>query len=294
MLSILGRSSFAIILMVVLLVMVIYNTKINVSDQLQEQEEYETSVLSEFHISFTQSVTIKAPSLCVVVRVEKSKIRHLPVLALSLYQTGLQNLRLYLLISERGSGGELLTATIKLINQLVNQSNYVLLLDLVESSFSDMNSSELTDRVLEYLYNQSKYYPEACTYIVFTNSDSYYSRSFGRRLLPHMKASTDIIAWSFVAPFPRPSFNLKASSSHENTPRMLDNRFETCVSGQFKPEGVTSGSIAYRLAFLKAHKLSYCSLSGLFTQRTDGDFVVHAATFTNMSVLLKQTLLIHQ
>jgi hypothetical protein len=53
---------------------------------------------------------------------------------------------------------------------------------------------EMTDRALTYLYKQHMHDLSICQYVTFTNCNNFYSRIFGRKILPHMNDGKDIIA----------------------------------------------------------------------------------------------------
>jgi hypothetical protein len=157
-----------------------------------------------------------------------------------------------------------------MINTIAQRVDYITFLDLGESEPNDAGYS-LLDRALTYLYNQSEHSPTACEYVLATNADNFYSSQLRKNVLPYMDAETDLIAWDFVTRYGGPK----------------------CV-----PVGVTAwvdlGSAAYRVAFLKKHKLHFTYGNRPYDGMSDGHFFRSAASLADTMVILRQTLFIHQ
>jgi hypothetical protein len=149
--------------------------------------------------------------------------------------------------------------------------DYISLLDLGKPKGGDFGFS-LMDRALTYLYNQSDDSPSACQYVLSTNGDNFYSSELGKNVLTHMHAKKDVIVWDFITRYGGPG----------------------CVSVSPRIGGADLGSAAFRLAFLKQHKLYFDYLNRPYDGASDGYFIQMAANLTNTSVILRQTLFHHQ
>lgn len=232
-------------------------------------------------------------SLCVLVRVYYRQISYLPVFALALSQSGFPNIRLYIINTGKNTDSQLLLDTINLINSIVRRADYAVLLDVGTPVDNDFGYT-LTDRALVYLYEQYEKSPSICKYIVLTNGDNLYSQYLGKHALPHMHAKKDIIAWDFVSRFYRDDPNRKSRVKTVISPEIVDNGTDKCVPVELRVGEVDLGAVAYRLEFLKKHKIQIHYDKGNYDGLSDGYLVEKVARLTNASVILRQTLFIHQ
>jgi hypothetical protein len=219
----------------------------------------------------------------------------LPVLALSLYHAGLENDRIFIINTDNRTDIQLLSQTISYINNLVSRMNYVTLIDLGVHSAKNDYGYDMTDRALSYLYNNHvQPAVSICQYVTFTNGDNFYSQSFGKKVLPHMKAGRDIIAWGFISHHSWPALKEVIDYKNLTVPRISDDGSNKCINIALRVKEADLGAVAYRLAFLKEHQLYFCSPDGTCSFVADGLFIEKAAKLTSASVLLRQTLFAHQ
>jgi hypothetical protein len=213
-------------------------------------------------------VNLTSNTLCCLVRIHGVHLPYLPVLALGLSQAGFDKIRLYVVNIDKSIDKQLLLRKIDMINTFVQRVDYITLPDLGEPEPNDAGYS-LLDHALIYLYNQPEHSPTACEYVLSTNADNFYPSQLSKNLLPHMDAKTDVITWDFVTRYDGPR----------------------CASGPSWPD---LGSAAYRLAFLKQHKLHFNYGNRSYDNISDGHFFRSAASLADTMVILRQILFIHQ
>jgi hypothetical protein len=247
-----------------------------------------------FRYSYNYSFNSSAPALCVIIRTYGPKISYFPILALAFLHTGLDNIRIYVINTDNRTDIQQLKQTIQFINDLVFRMDYVTFLDLGEPSKKNEFGYGMTDRALSYFYNQTMESPSLCQYVVFTNGDNFYSKIFGTRILPHMKNGKDIIAWGFVSHHYKPHYKESIDDKKKRVPQIVDDGTGKCTPVELRPGYADLGSVAYRLAFLKKHNLYFRRPDGSYLFGSDGHFVEQAAQRTSASVILKQTLFVHQ
>jgi hypothetical protein len=126
-----------------------------------------------------------------------------------------------------------------------------------------------------------------------TNADSFYAQIFGRRILPHMKAGKDIIARGFVSHHYKPHYKV-FDDKKQTVPQIADDGTGKCTLVELRAGYADLGSVAYRVAFLREHNLHFRRSDGSYSFGSDGYFVEQAAGRTKASVILKQTLFVHQ
>lgn len=216
------------------------------------------------------------------------------MLALGLYLNGLHNIRIYVINTDRKTDLQQLKQTIHWINSLVHQNDYITLLDCGQPSIVNDFGYEMTDRALEYFYYQYTNSSSICQYITITNADNFYLKKFAKRLLPRMKEKRDIIAWGFISHHYKPQDIEKSSKNKVAIPQIIDEGTEKCISVKLVTGFADLGTVAYRLAFLQMHKLYFRAPDKSYGFGSDGYFVTIAATKTNSSVILRQTLFVHQ
>jgi hypothetical protein len=252
--------------------------------------------LKPFDLSFwtTSSSDLTVPTLCVVTRIYYAQISYFPVFALALYHIHLQNIRIYLVNTDIQTDLRQLNQTIQFINQFILRNDFIILLDLGKPSTDKDYGYRMTDRALTYLYQQHTNSASICQYVTFTNADNFYSRNFVKKILPHMKAGKDLIAWSFVSHHPKPQYREHSDPKKKAVPEIVDDITEKCASVTLKTNFVDLGAVAYRLSFLQEHNLYFLRPGRGYTFGSDGYFVEEAAKRTNASILLRQTLFIHQ
>jgi hypothetical protein len=246
-----------------------------------------------FNIALKTSPDPTLPTLCIVTRIYWEQISYFPVLALGLYHSGLHNIRIYVINTDKKTDVRQLGQTIQFINELVLREDFVTFLDLGESPSGNDYGYGMTDHALTYLYKQNMHSPSICQYVTFTNGDNFYSRDFATKLLPHMKAEKDIIAWDFISHHRTPRYQLVIDNKIKRVPEIIDDGTDKCIPIDLRVMFADLGAVAYRLSFLRKHNLYFVQSSkNLFN--ADGSFVEQAAGRTNESVLLKQTLFVHQ
>jgi hypothetical protein len=209
--------------------------------------------------------------LCCLVRLHGAHLPYLPVLALGLSQAGFDKIHLYVVSIDKGIDRQLLLRKIEMINTITQRVDYISLLELGEPEPNDAGYS-LLDRGLTYLYNQSEHSPTACEYVLPTNADNFYSSQLGRNVLSYMDAKTDVIVWDFITPYDGPR----------------------CTSVSLGLSGADLGSAAYRVAFLKQHKLHYNHGNRPYDGLSDGHFFASSASISDAIVFLRETLFVHQ
>jgi hypothetical protein len=234
------------------------------------------------------------PTLCMVIRIYSAQILYFPVLALGLYHNGLHNIRIYLINTDSRTNIQQLEQTVKFINELILRKDFITLLDVGKPSTVKDFGYEMTDRALSYLYKQNVHSPSICQYVTFTNGDNFYSRNFARKILPHMKNGKDIIAWGFVSHHGKPHYKESIDSTKKTVPEIVDDTTEKCTPVELKAGFADLGAVAYRLSFLQKHNLYFRSPNVGYSFGSDGYFVEQAARRTSASILLKQTLFVHQ
>ncbi|CAF5050351.1 unnamed protein product [Rotaria magnacalcarata] len=213
-------------------------------------------------------------TLCVIVRIYGPQVSYLPVLALGFLHAGFDNVRIYVINTHRSTDSQLLFQTIDLINKIVLRTNYITFLGLGEPLDDDYGYT-LTDRALDYLYDQYKRSPSICHYLIVTNGDNLYSRYLGNKTLPHMRAKKDIIVWDFVSRYHRPYLIQTQEERLQKPYRIFDDGTAKCVAVSLQRGGVDLGAATYHV-------------------ESDGFFMDKASLLTNMSVIVRQTLFIHQ
>jgi hypothetical protein len=195
------------------------------------------------------------------------------------------------------SNKKLINQTVNIINRLVGRTHYATLMNLGIPSMKNDFGFELTDRLLTQLYDQYLQSTSTCEYVILTNGDNFYSRRLGEKILPHIKAKKDIIAWGFVSHYYWR--DLRESTNNENKkqpiPQILDDGTYKCITAVLRVGGADLGAVAYRLGFLWKHKLHFRRRPGeAYEIISDGKFLEAAARLTNSTVLLRQTLYMHQ
>jgi hypothetical protein len=247
-----------------------------------------------FHYPDNYSSNSTTPRLCVITRIYGPQIEYFPVLALALRHTGLDNIRIYLTNTDKRTNILQLKQRIKFINEFVNSRDYVTFLDLGEPTTGEDYGYVMTDRALSYVYNQSARSPSICQYVVMTNADNFYSQIFGRKILPYMKAGKDIIAFGFVSHHHKPHYKESIDDKKQTVPQIVDDATGKCTPVELRAGYADLGSVVYRLAFLREHNLHFQRSDESYSFGSDGYFVEQAAGRTKASVILKQTLFVHQ
>ncbi|UJR32545.1 hypothetical protein I4U23_020007 [Adineta vaga] len=282
------------IICTLMITIVLLNISVSIINQLVENKNHNWFDFTRLRPIFNHSVNTATPRLCVITRIYGPQVQYLPIFALSLYQSGLENDRIFVINTDNRTDIQLLNQTIRFINELVARSNYVTFLNFNVHSVANDYGYQLTDRVLKYIYDNSIPYASACQYIMFTNGDNYYSRYFGSKIIPHMKAGYDIIAWGFVSHHSWPEFQEITVNKHRNIPQIFDDGSNKCINVRINTSRADLGTVTYRLTFLKRHKLYFRTSDGTYNFKSDGLFIQRAAKLTNLSVLLRQTLFMHQ
>jgi hypothetical protein len=234
------------------------------------------------------------PTLCVVTRIYYAQISYFPVFALALYHNNFHNIRIYLINTDIRTDLAQLEQTIQFINQLVLRNDFIILLDLGKPSIDKNYGYGMTDRALTYLYQQHTDSASMCQYVTFTNADNFYSRNFVKKILPHMKAGKDIIGWGFVSHHPKVQYQEYIDPKKKAVPEVVDDGTEKCAPAIFKKGYMDLGAVAYRLSFLQEYNLYFLRPHWTDIIQSGGYFVQDASKRTNSSVLLRQTLFVHQ
>lgn len=152
----------------------------------------------------------------------------------------------------------------------------------------------MTDRVLDYLYKQHMNSSSICQYVTFTIGDNFYSRNFAKKILPHMKSEKDIIGWGFISHHYVPVRKESIDSTKKSVSEIVDDGSERCITVELKINFADLGAVAYRLSFLQKHNLYFRRPDGAYAFGSDGYFVEQAVKRTNASVILRQTVFVHQ
>ncbi|CAF1255543.1 unnamed protein product [Adineta steineri] len=247
-----------------------------------------------FHYSYNYNVSSSTPTLCIITRIYGPQISYFPIFALAFLHTGLDNIRIYVVNTDRRTDIRQLKQTINFLNKFVSRRDYITLLELGVPPLKNEYGYVMTDRALSYLYNQTNNLSSSCQYIVVTNGDNFYSQIFGKRILPHMKDGKDIIAWDFVSHHSKPQYREIIFQTKHAAPQIIDDGTGKCTPVALKAGSADLGAIAYRLEFLKERNLYFKRSDGSYSSNTDGYFIEQAALRTPASVILKQTLFFHQ
>jgi hypothetical protein len=247
-----------------------------------------------FNLALNTTADPTLPTLCIITRIYSAQISYFPVLAIGLYHSGLHNIRIYVTNTDNRTDIRQLEQTIKFINELVLRQDFVTLLDLGEPPIAKDYGYGMTDRALNYVYKQHVKSSSICQYVTFTNGDNFYSRNFGRKILPHMKAGKDIIGWGFVSHHFKPHYKISIDGKKQTVPQVVDDGTEKCTPVELRPGFADLGAAAYRVSFLQKHNLYFKRSGGGYSFGSDGYFVEQAARRTSASIILKQTLLVHQ
>ena len=210
-----------------------------------------------FNLALNTTSDPTLPTLCIVTRIYWAQISYFPVLAFGLYHSGLHNIRIYVINTDNRTDIRQLEQTIKFINELVLRKDFVTFLDLGEPSIEKDYGYGMTDRALTYLYKQHVNSSSICQYVTFTNADNFYSRNFGKKILPHMKAGKDIIAWGFVSHHFKPHYQESIDDKKKTVPQIVDDGTEKCTPVELKTGYADLGAVAYRVSFLQKHNLYF-------------------------------------
>lgn len=249
---------------------------------------------TSFHISTEHLRNSSSPSLCVLTRIYDRQIDYFPVFALSLRFNALNNLRLYVINTDSRTNLFHLRRTINFINILVQDMNYVTFLDLGPIPEVNQFGYGVTDQALRYIYEQQTSDTSKCDYIMFTNADNLYTKNFGVQVLPHMENKFDIIAWSFVSHHYKGNFQENFDEETNFAPKIVDDGTEKCTATTLVFGIIDLGASMYRRTFLSKHQLYFRIDNSPYDGGSDGYFVERAAKKTNMSIIVRQTIFIHQ
>jgi hypothetical protein len=247
-----------------------------------------------FNLALNTTSHSTLPTLCIVTRIYWAQIPYFPVLALGLYHTGLNNIRIYVINTDKQTDIQQLKQTIKFINDLVLRQDFVTFLDLGQPPDGNDFGYGMTDRALTYLYKQDENSSLICQYVTFTNGDNFYSRNFAKKILPHMKTGKDIIAWGFVSHHPKPQYQETIDATKRRVPEIVDDGTEKCTPVELRSGIADLGAVAYRLSFLRKHNLHFSYSDGSYSFTSDGYFIQQASQRMNTSIILRQTLFVHQ
>jgi len=247
-----------------------------------------------FNLALNIAPDSSLPTLCIVTRIYGAQLTYFPILALSLYHNGPHNIRIYVVNTDIRTNLEQLNETIDFINQLVRRNDFVSLLNFGPPTRKDDFGYDMTDHALSYLYEQNLQSPSICQYVVFTNGDNFYTKNFASKLIPHMKQGKDMIGWGFVSHHGKPHYQEKIDPHRKAMPEIVDDATGKCTPIELRAGFADLGSVAYRLAFIQKHNLSFRSTGGSYSFGSDGFFVTQAASRANVSVVLRQTLFVHQ
>ena len=121
-----------------------------------------------------------------------------------------------------------------------------------------------------------------------------YSRHLSAAILPHMHNQMDIIAWDFVSYYYHPHLIQREEMKTVSSTKIFDDGTSKCRSVKLKTAEVDLGAVAYKLKFLKRYGLHFHYLNKTYSSQSDGFFAERAASLTKNSIILRQTLFIHQ
>jgi hypothetical protein len=178
------------------------------------------------------------------------------------------------------------------INTMVQRVDYITLLDVGKPRENDFGFS-LMDRALTYLYNQHEHSPSACQYVIMMNGDNFYSVELRNYVLPYMNAKVDVIAWYYISRYYRPDLIQGDANKGQGSPQIFDTGTDKCLAVALQIKEAPLGSAAFRLEFIKQHKLYFDYHNRPYDGLSDGYFVQMAANLTNSSVIVLKMLFIH-
>lgn len=242
---------------------------------------------------FPNSMVSRFIKLCVLIRVHRAHLSYLPVIAFALSHSGFDKIQLYVINIDKNMNSLLLSRVIDSINAIESHTNFIVILHLGRAQGGDFGFA-MTDRALSYLYDQHNRSSSSCQYIILTNGDNLYSRHLGPNIIPHMASQTDIIAWDFVSRYYRPDLIKSDTTMNQTSPRIFDKGTSKCMAVALDIGAVDLGAVAYRLEFLKRHRLHMHYDNGTYDAVSDGFFARKAASLANSSTILRQTLFFHQ
>ena len=250
---------------------------------------------TSFHILTNQhQFTSSSPSLCVITRIHGPQIPYFPLFALALHLSGLDRLRIYVVNTDSRTNLVHLRQTIDFINNLVQVEHFVALLDLGPLPEINQFGYGVTDQALRYLYDQQANNTSNCDYVMVTNADNLYTKNFAVKVLPHMKDNYDIIGWSFVSHHQKSHFQEKFNETNNVGPKFIDDGTEKCTPTTLHIGVLDLGAAMYRFGFLFKHRLYFRSDDDAYHGGSDGFFIEQAIQHTKHSVVLRQTIFIHQ
>ena len=251
---------------------------------------------NQSHIPADRELNSSSRTFCVLTRVHGPQIGYFPLFALSLYHSGLENIRIYVINTDNRTDMQLLSKRINYVNELVSQSSFTVLLDLPMIPQATDYGYGITDHALTHLYDQHLKYTSPCQYLMVTNGDNLYSSNFGAKLYPHMKAYKDLIAWGFVSHHFKPHYKEFIQNWIKFVPQVFDDGTGKCTPVALRVGTADLGAVAYRFVFLYKNKLFFREpgKSEPYSFGSDGWFVEKAAKLTKESVILRQTLFMHQ
>lgn len=236
---------------------------------------------------------ISVPTLCVIVRVYDRQLQDLPVLALSLYRSGIQPIRLFIVNTDIRTNLETLNQTIFHIQQFTGNHEFITWLSFSRIPYLNQYGYGVTDQALEYLYQQYDRNSSTCHYLLVTNGDNIYSHNLGKHIIPHMKMNVDMISWAFTSHHKREYRKIKTHKNKQRNPRTLDDGTEKCNPAILRLGEIDLGATVYRFSLLHKHKFYYKGTHG-YRIDSDGRFLEKVLPFANDSVVLGQTLFMHQ
>lgn len=284
-------SKYTLTLLLIIIICVIL---LNITNPRPPHTSSTSSTLFNKTINNTKSFNLTLPSLCIITRIYWAQISYFPVFALALYYNDLDNIRIYVVNTDKQTNIQQLKQTIQFINELILHPNFITLLDLDTPPIGNNFGYEMTDRALDYFYNQHRNSSFQCQYVTFTNGDNFYSRNFAKKILPHMKNGKDIIGWGFVSHHYKPHYKESINNTKKSVPEVIDDGTEKCTPVELRAGYADLGAVAYRLSFLQQHKLYFRKPFSGYSFGSDGYFITEAAKRTTKSIILKQTLLVHQ
>lgn len=243
---------------------------------------------------FEHKMNWDEPKFCVLTRISSSQIDYFPLLALSLQRSDLGNVRMFLVNTDKQTDTKYLSKLVEYINERSSKQNFIVLLDLGDFRYENDYGYDMTDRGLLHLYKQYEKDSSVCEYLLITNADNMYSRNIGRKLRNHMMAKKDIIGWDFVSHHYKPQYQQSVKRDIIFGPEIFDDGTQKCTPTTLQPGMADLGAVIYRFEFLYRHKPLFRYGRETYGFGSDGRFIERVAGLTNTSIILRQTLLVHQ
>ncbi|KAI5480461.1 ER to Golgi transport-related protein [Pseudohyphozyma bogoriensis] len=229
--------------------------------------------------SVSSDKNVKEP-VCVIARTYGAQIHYLPIFLLALWNSGLEDVRVFLLNTDKAMKTKHLRKASEFVNHLTGRRDFATFLDWPITTTGDYGYA-LTDQALLYFYD----HPELnCEYLVLTNGDNLYSQTLGEMMKPWFEKKTDLMGINFV-------------SHHKwrNATEEFDGDKTTSVEPgtsvtmfvDFKPLRIDLGAAIFRYDMLRRNNLTFGSTGG-YGWFSDGQFIEKAHALSTSAVRIHE------